>query len=59
MKKLLILILCLLTLLPSALGEEIRLVHATDLHYLSPTLTDGSPAFMEIISRQWDLRQVI
>jgi len=51
MKKLLILILCLLALIPSALGEEIRLVHATDLHYLSPTLTDGSSAFMEIISQ--------
>lgn len=52
MKKLLYALLCLLIcLLPcAALAEEdVTIVHVTDMHYLSPALTDYGETFMALI----------
>lgn len=51
MKKIVWLMAMLLCLILSgAAGEELTLVHVTDMHYLSPLLTDGGEAFMQVIS---------
>ena len=51
MKKLLILLLCALLCMPmTALAEETIIVHATDMHYLSPAMTTYSDAFWEVIT---------
>lgn len=52
MKKIFALVVCMLLCLANvqALAEdELVIVHATDMHYLSPTLTDYGDAFMEVI----------
>ena len=52
MKKALSLILCMLVCLAgiSVLADEdLTIVHVTDMHYLSPALTDYGEVFMEII----------
>ena len=52
MKKLLALILSLLLCLPcipARADETLTIVHATDMHFLSPALTDYGESFMEII----------
>jgi len=53
MKKLLLLLLCMLFSLPCAAaqaGEELTIVHVTDMHYLSPALTDYGETFMSLIA---------
>lgn len=52
MKNLLSLMLCLLLYLPAAFvmaDNELTIVHVTDMHYLSPALTDYGESFMALI----------
>lgn len=49
MKKLICLLALLLLLAAGACAEEMKIVHVTDMHYLSPALTDYSEAFMQVI----------
>lgn len=52
MKKLLSVMLCLLMCLPAAsvlADDELTIVHVTDMHYLSPALTDYGESFMALI----------
>lgn len=50
MRKLLVLLMLLcLTALP-ALAEELSIIVATDLHYLSPSLTDNGPFFTDLVN---------
>lgn len=49
MRKLLCLLLVLLLAMPAARAEETTIVHLSDLHYLSPSLTDGGEAFMTML----------
>ena len=54
MKKLILLLLPLLLLPCAVLGAQetpVRIVTATDPHYLSPTLTDNGPYFTQMIER--------
>ena len=54
MKKLTLLLLPLLLLPCAALGAQeatVRIVTATDLHYLAPSLTDNGPFFTQMIER--------
>lgn len=54
MRKLFSLLLCLLFCLPympAQADETLTIVHATDMHFLSPALTDYGEPFMEIIER--------
>ena len=54
MKKFILPLLALLFLPCAALGAQeapVRLVTATDLHYLSPELTDNGPFFTQMIER--------
>ena len=54
MKKLILPLLALLFLPCAALGAQespVRIVTATDLHYLSPGLTDNGPFFTQMIER--------
>ena len=53
MRKLCLILLCLcLAIAPScaSAGETITIVVASDMHYLSPSLTDYGPSFMELLS---------
>ena len=53
MRKLCLLLLCLcLAIAPScaSAGETITIVVASDMHYLSPSLTDYGPSFMELLA---------
>lgn len=50
MKRLIWLLGCLLMMAVGVCAaEELTIVHVTDMHYLSPELTDYSDAFMEVI----------
>jgi len=52
MKRMVLLTVCLLLCLTNAAAyaqEELLIVHATDMHYLSPSLTDYGDAFMELV----------
>lgn len=49
MRKLLCLLLVLLLAMPAAQADETTIVHLSDLHYLSPTLTDGGEDFMAML----------
>ena len=52
MKKLISLMLCLLLCLSAAFAmadDQLTIVHVTDMHYLSPTLTDYGESFMALI----------
>lgn len=53
MKKILLLILCMLLCMqavPALAEDELTIVHVTDMHYLSPELTDYGEPFMELIA---------
>lgn len=50
MKRLIWLLGCLLMMAAGVCAaEELTIVHVTDMHYLSPALTDYSDAFMQVI----------
>ncbi len=52
MRKLVYFLLGMLLCLPWLLAvaeEELTIVHATDMHYLSPALTDNGETFMTLI----------
>lgn len=49
MKKLLFLLLLLCIMLVPACAEEVTIVVATDLHYISPALTDNGPFFTQLV----------
>lgn len=52
MKRLIMLLACLLLCMTGAAAcaqEDVLIVHATDTHYLSPSLTDYGEAFMAIV----------
>lgn len=51
MKRLIMLVICLLLCLTGTAyaQEDVLIVHATDMHYLSPSLTDYGEAFMAIV----------
>ena len=49
-RKAMLLLLCLCALISCASAEdELLIIHATDMHFLSPQLTDYGEAFMEIV----------
>ena len=49
LRVLLSLLLAALLPLGAACAEGCTIVHLSDLHYLSPTLTDGGEAFMTLL----------